>query len=58
MVDALGAQSGAADVAARLWRDGGYLEVERRPAESTLGGKIAHVHRAGTRSGRAAERAG
>jgi hypothetical protein len=35
----------AASVTARLWADGEYLEVERRPTEQTPGGKIAHVHR-------------
>jgi hypothetical protein len=58
LVDALGAQTGAADVAARLWQEGGYLEVERRAIQTTAGGKIAHVHRAAAGAGRVAQRAG
>jgi hypothetical protein len=41
---AVGRRSGVEGLASLLWRESGILRVERRPPESTAGGKIIHVH--------------
>jgi hypothetical protein len=43
-LDAIGSGAGAARAAARLWRDGGYVRVVRRPPLTTASGKILHLH--------------
>jgi hypothetical protein len=40
---AISAGSGAERVAGLLWRDSGFLQVERRRPEATPGGKILHL---------------
>ena len=48
MVDAfltsIGRGAGAEQVMARMWRDAGFLQVERRPPYPTATGKILHLH--------------
>jgi hypothetical protein len=41
---AIGRGSGVERVVGLLWRDAGFLRVERRPPEATPGGKILHLH--------------
>ena len=40
---AISAGSGAERVAGLLWRDSGFLRVERRRPEASPGGKILHL---------------
>ena len=41
---ALGSAGGAERVAEVVWREGGALKVERRPAHQQASGKVLHVH--------------
>jgi len=41
---AIGRDAGAGEVMARMWRDAGFLQVERRPPYTTATGKILHLH--------------
>jgi hypothetical protein len=41
---ALGRGGGAEAVMALMWRDAGFLQVERRPPRATPTGKILHLH--------------
>jgi hypothetical protein len=58
---ALGRGDGAEAVMALMWRDAGFLQVERRPPYATPTGKILHLHvgrnGGGTPGGRDLERA-
>jgi hypothetical protein len=49
-LEALAAGSGSATAAVQLWRDGGYVEVVRRPPLMTASGKVLHLHVARTRA--------
>jgi hypothetical protein len=40
----IGRGAGAEEVMARMWRDAGFLQVERRPLYPTATGKILHRH--------------
>ncbi len=40
----IGRGAGAEQVMARMWRDAGFLQVERRPPYPTATGKILHLH--------------
>jgi hypothetical protein len=42
-LDAIGAGSGAERVAGLVWRDSGFLQVERRRPDAGPGGKILHL---------------
>ena len=42
---ALGSSSGAERIAALQWRQGGWLQVERRPPVATVTGKIHAIRR-------------
>jgi len=43
-LDAIGAAGGAQRLVEAAWRHVGFLRVERRPPETTPGGKIQHLH--------------
>ena len=44
-LDAIGGGSGAEQLMGRVWRDGRFVGVERRPTFATPAGKILHLHR-------------
>jgi hypothetical protein len=44
-LDAVAREPGVGPAIAALWRDAGFLRVERRPPLSTTAGKILHLHR-------------
>jgi hypothetical protein len=50
--------SGAERVMGLLWRQAGFLQVDRRAPESTVGGKILHVHVAPRSGGPSSGRSG
>jgi hypothetical protein len=52
-LDALGAGDGVDRVMGLVWREGGFLGVERQSPRTTPAGKILHVH-VGARNGRSA----
>ena len=43
---ALGAAGGTAAIMTQVWRDAGLLTVERRAPQTTISGKVLHLHRA------------
>jgi hypothetical protein len=43
-LDALGRGSGIERLMGLLWRDGGFVRVERAPPHTTASGKILHLH--------------
>jgi hypothetical protein len=53
-LSALGPAGGAAGIMAEVWRDADLLTVERRIPETTVSGKVLHLHRARFGVGRSA----
>jgi hypothetical protein len=46
LLDAIAAGRGLQRVMGATWRDAGFVRVERRPPETTRGGKVQHLHAA------------
>ena len=46
LLDVIASGRGLQRVMGATWRESGFVQVERRPPETTLGGKVQHLHSA------------